>query len=230
MHRYAVYYAPPAGSPLAEWAAAWLGRDPDCDEPRPQPEVTGLTRERLAELTRSPRRYGFHATLKAPMTLAEGRDGADLHAAVAALAARFRPFSFALELASLGGFLALVPSERSPELQALERACVTELDPLRAPPTAAELDRRLRGPLTLEERAHLQRWGYPYVLDRFRFHLTLTERLHEPEHGLLLSRLRTLTEPWTAHPLPIDALSVFEQPDESASFTVTARYSLCQKG
>ena len=224
MRRYAVYFAPPPGSALAEFGANWLGIDPETAARRPQPVVPGIEPERLGELTAAPRRYGFHATLKAPMALAPGATAADLHGAVAELATTFRPFAFGIELASLGGFLALVPAAVPAPLSALEAACVMGLDHLRAPLSQGELEQRRRSGLTREEDEHLQRWGYPYVLDRFRFHLTLTGRLGEPEHELLYLDLAARTEPFTAAPLLIDGLAVFEQPDRASPFVVTARY------
>ncbi len=69
--RLAIYYAPPAGSALWDFGSAWLGLDAEAGEVPPRPDVPGLPDDPLA-LTVSPRRYGFHGTLKPPMFLAEG--------------------------------------------------------------------------------------------------------------------------------------------------------------
>lgn len=168
--RVAVYYVPARDDPLWMAGCVWLGRDPEQGRSPAQPDVPGL-----AEVTVSPRRYGFHATLKAPMRLATSWEAFRGDAAL--LAAETRPFVLPkLAVTRLAGFLALCCDDDSVELTAFADRCVADLDRHRAPLTEAERDRRLPG-LDHAERAHLERWGYPYVFDRFRFHMTLAERL-----------------------------------------------------
>mgnify|MGYP001459754145 CR=1 FL=1 len=224
MQRYAIYWAPPPESPLAAFAARWLGRDPWTGRDVPPPEIAGLSPERLREITASPRLYGFHGTLKAPFELAEGRTSEELHDAARAFARTRRPFAVPLELASLGGFLALVPSAVVPELDDLAAACVTGFEPFRAPASPADLARRRRAGLSPREDDHLVRYGYPYVFADFRFHLTLTERLPEPKHGAVRAILERLTVPFCAESLRIDAIHVFQQPDRASPFAVTGHY------
>jgi putative phosphonate metabolism protein len=227
VRRFAVYWAPPAPSALARFAASWLGRDPVTGAAVAQPELAGLPPERLREITLAPRRYGFHGTLKAPFALAPGRSADQLRSAMAALAAARRPVTLpGLELASLDGFLALVPAQPVAALDALAAACVIELDGYRAPPTADELARRRPERLSPRQRAHLERYGYPFVLEDFRFHLTLTGRLAEPEHGRVRSLLAPLVAPFCAAPLVIGELALFEQPAAAAPFLLTARFPL----
>jgi putative phosphonate metabolism protein len=228
--RYAVYFAPPAGSALAGFGARILGRDAYDDSVKEQPHLPGIEPARLHEITASPRHYGFHGTLKAPFTAAERLDAEAVHGAVAELAAAMRPFEVQLELGSLGGFLALVPARRAPELEALAAACVEGLDHLRAPLGEAELARRRQSDLTPAQDAYLVRFGYPYVFEFFRFHMTLTERLAEPEHGRVRAALAPLAAEVCAAPLRIDALSVFEQEGRGAPFMVTGRYPLGEEG
>ena len=87
----------------------------------------GWTRAAIDAITLDARRYGFHATLKAPFRLAEGRTAAELDAAVARYAAG-RPGVLVprLSLARLGGFFALVPGAEAAELQTLADEVVTE--------------------------------------------------------------------------------------------------------
>src|SRR4051812_49860933 len=85
--RVAIYYAPLPDDPLATLSSAWLGRDPVIGAPVRQPDLPGI-----GEVTAEPRRYGFHATLKPPMRLAEGRTWQDLMRAVRAVAADIAPF------------------------------------------------------------------------------------------------------------------------------------------
>lgn len=226
--RYAIYFAPPPESALAELGAELLGRDPETGEARPQPRLDGIGPDRFHAITEDARHYGFHATLKAPFPLAEGVSGEALHGAAEAFAAGRAPATGpALALASIGGFLALVPSAAAPGVHALADACVEAFDRFRAPLTAAELERRRRSPLSPAQDRHLERWGYPYVFDEFRFHMTLTARLTDTaEHEQVRAALAERTAPVCIDPLRIDAIAVYEQADRKAPFLVTGRYKL----
>ena len=70
--RYALYYAPPVGSDLADFGAAWLGWDAATAKPVPHPNVPDLPRP-VSMITETPRKYGFHGTLNQPFRVAEGR-------------------------------------------------------------------------------------------------------------------------------------------------------------
>lgn len=227
MERYAVYYAPPAGHALAVFAAAWLGRCPEGHPVGHGPAVPGLAPDKLATILAEPARYGFHGTLKPPFRLAAGRSEAELHATLDDLARGLRPFELPpLRLAAIGRFLALVPDGPSPALDAVTAACVLGLDPFRAPPGAAELARRRRAPLDARHEALLQRWGYPYVLDRFRFHLTLTGSVAPDEQAALLAALAPLLAPFTATPLAFADLALFVEPTAGAPFRLERRFPL----
>ena len=172
--RYALYYAPPEQSALAQFGAAWLGWDAAAGAETAHPEIAGLPRP-AAELTRTPRKYGFHGTLKPPFRLAEGQTEEALLQAVADLAADRPAFPMpGLRLQGLGAFLALIPDAPSPALADLAAAAVTGLDRFRAPAGEAELAKRRRPGLTPAQEKNLTDWGYPYVLGEFRFHLTLS--------------------------------------------------------
>jgi putative phosphonate metabolism protein len=229
--RYAIYYAPPANSPLWKFGCDWLGRDAETGEERPQPALSGITRERLAELTESPRLYGFHATLKPPFALAHGKTREGLIEALHALASSRRGFSApALTLASISGFLALVPAERAQALHDLADACVAGFDSFRAPASAAELARRRKAKLSPRQEEYLANWGYPYVFEEFRLHLTLTERLSPEDDAILRPVLADLVGPLLGAALPIEELSLFEQPEPAAPFALIGRYPLARAG
>jgi putative phosphonate metabolism protein len=222
--RYAVYFAPPPGSPLKRLADAWLGRDPDRDERVSFPVVDGITPERLMEITAFPRHYGFHATLKAPFFLASDAEAVGLLGDVEAFAALQRPFRVRLEVGELAGFLALVPAQPSRELDRLAAGCVREFDGFRAPPSEEERARRRPEQLSEQERDNLERWGYPYVFDQFRFHMTLTGPLEEPERRHVRAILEHAFDPFLAEPVPIDQLALFTQTHRVAPFRVVARF------
>ena len=179
--RYAIYFAPAHGSPWWAFGAHWLGRDEREDTPLVQPSLAQITANELLDLTARPRRYGFHATLKAPFSLSGGHTSDDVIARVHTLAAKLNPVLLGpLQASCLGDFVALVPAQATDELLALAGACVIGLDDLRAPLTEADLARRGIEHLDARELALLQAYGYPYVLERFRFHFTLSAPL-EPQ-------------------------------------------------
>ncbi|WP_019644822.1 DUF1045 domain-containing protein [Novispirillum itersonii] len=227
--RYALYYAPPAGSDLERTAARWLGRGVD-GTPHDQPELAGLSAEEIRALTAAPRFYGFHATLKAPFELADGSDEDGLLKAAGTLMAGQAAFDLPpLAVTRLGGFLALIPQQPSAALQAFAGRCVTELDRFRRPETPEQqASRRAKG-LTPAEDAHLTRWGYPYVLDTFRFHMTLTG----PLSGLLNGqgdRTAALTRDLAAlfsgcglERLRLTEVAIYRQPDRDQPFTLWRR-------
>lgn len=174
--RYAVYYTPQGA--LAETGAAWLGWDIASGRSVQHPEIAGLD---VADLTSTPRKYGFHATIKPPFFLAQGTDVADLSQAVARFCTKCAPVVLdGLEVAALGRFLALLPVGPQDSLNDLAAEAVMQLDPFRAAPGADELTRRRARPLTPQQDRNLREWGYPHVLDSFRFHMTLTGRLDQP--------------------------------------------------
>lgn len=221
MKRYAVYYAPPEGA-FASRASAWLGWDAAAGQPLDPPDL-GLP---AAEITRDPRKYGFHGTLKPPFRLAEGRDADELHRAVAGLARRLSPVTLpGLRLASLGGFLALVPEGDAAPLQALAATVVSALDGLRAPLTEAEIARRRPDRLTPRQRELLRLWGYPYVMEEFRFHLTLTDRLEEPLATQAARILDAHFAPVLPRPFRIADLCLFGEA-EDGRFRLLHRYTL----
>jgi putative phosphonate metabolism protein len=214
--RYALYWCPEPASNLWRWACRWLGRDP----------LSGVEYQcdpALRPLVEEPRRYGFHATLKPPFRMRPGKDPASFMAAVEAFATAREPFvAPPLELVRLSGFLALVLSGPSPRMDRLAADCVRAFDVYRALPDEAELARRRAHGLDPIEEANLRAWGYPYVLDRFRFHLTLTGRLEDDQ--ALRARLAADTIAFCKEPLKVDALAVFEQPADGAPFCLTARF------
>ncbi|MET0334858.1 MAG: DUF1045 domain-containing protein [Rhizobacter sp.] len=220
--RYAVYFTPPLDHPLWRAGCEWLQRDPSTDAAAPP------TRDHVRE----PWRYGFHATLKPPMRLAEGRDATSLIDALTALAADTPRFEMpALSVRWLSGFLALRPREPLPPSHALHRladACVTHFDPWRAPPTPEEAQRRLAAPL--DDTAHrlLQRWGYAHVFDHWRFHMTLTDTL--PDDLTLRQGVEQAAQAHFAEalrvPLACDALSLFVEAQPGAPLKLRQRFPL----
>lgn len=227
MTRYAIYWAPPPGTQLADVAARWLGYDPRTGAVLRQPALPGLSPEIAAAITEGPRHYGFHATLKPPFELADEAIERDLLEAVERLAAALRVARMPpLVVAAIDGFLALVPAYPWHDLPAVAEACVRDLDRFRRPLSAAALARRRRAPLTERQARYLAEWGYPFVLDEFRFHLTLTERLSPELIRVVRPALEQMMAPASVSPLALDHLVVFREEEAQAPMRVLAAFAL----
>ncbi len=226
--RYALYYAPRPEEALAVAASRWLGRSPDSGEARDITPIEGISRERLSEMVADPRLYGFHGTLKPPMALVDGATERDLLEAVGTLAVTERQIDVpVLALAELRDFLALVPSERCDALQDFSDRCVVRLDAFRRPACEAELARRRAAGLSARQDELLQRWGYPFVMEQGRFHLTLTGRVKDlAERATVLDELRRRFAAFVGQPLAVRDLCVFRQPAPGRPFNVLARFRL----
>lgn len=223
--RYAIYYAPEPNSALARFGAICIGRDAQTGEAVSHLALPGFSAVQLARVTAEPRRYGFHGTLKAPFRLTEGATEDGLADRLEAFATAQSAFSAPpLMLAEIAGFLALIPSKDSPQLRDLAARCVHEFDDLRAPPTAVERARRLAGDLTPAQQQLLARWGYPYVMREFRFHLTLTDKLPAELRDPLSRALAPLAAPVTRERFVVRDVALFRQPAPDAPFTVLARF------
>lgn len=222
--RYAIYYAPEPG-PLARFGAAWLGWDAKTGTALPHPAFPGLPRP-AEDLTQAPRRYGFHGTLKPPFRLARGSDIGVLHRSAAALAAQLHPVLLdGLRLSQVGGFLALTPRGDTTALGALAGSVVDALDGFRAPPTAEEIARRNPDRLSARQKKLLERWGYPYVMEEFRFHFTLTDPLRDTEAKATRTALVPVLAPLINTPLRIASVCLFGEA-EDGRFHNLHRYPL----
>ena len=206
-HRYAVYFTPPDG-PLADFGARWLGWDIGHGRAQPHPDIAGLPLP-ISDITEAPRRYGLHATLKPPFQLARGQDVQTLQTQLGALAAQISPIRLPrLKLVALGRFLALVPGEPVPELPKLANRLVRELDRFRRPSHERDLAARRKPHLTPSQDSNLMRWGYPYVMEDFRFHITLTGRLSTHDVATTQGVLAPLLADVVPEPFPVCSVTL----------------------
>jgi putative phosphonate metabolism protein len=179
--RYAIYFVPAAETALYRFGSAVLGYDAYTGDNVPLPATAAPD---WSDRIREPRVYGFHATLKPPFRLADGTSFADLTAAFDAFATSQSTIEAGpLQVRAIGAFIALMPAAPCPPLDRLAGACVRHFDRFRAPLTERERERRLAAPLTERQTGNLERWGYPYVLDDFRFHMTLTGPLADDDRA-----------------------------------------------
>jgi len=228
--RYAIYFTPPDHTALARFGEAWFAParqrlvEQDGDPPR---GVAGPALRRHLDVTAEPAVYGLHATLKPPFALAPGRTPTQVLRTARRLAARCPPIRLPrLRLDELDGFLALRPVSPCPRATDLAAACVRAFDPLRARPSPDELIRRRACGLGGRQDALLCRWGYPFVLDQWRFHMTLTRRLEPGERAEIAAELARTTHHATRNAPLLDAITVCEQPDPHQPFRVATRFPL----
>lgn len=213
--RYAVYWTPEPEHPLWPAGCRWLGRAADGGAGAPLPG------------RQAPWRYGFHATLKAPMALAEGAQLDDLVDALRGIAATTAAFEIpSLHVSTLAGFVALRVAQIPAPLQQLADRCVDELDALRRPMAAAEVERRSAG-LDADQGERLRRWGYPHVFERWRFHLTLSDAVAgAAERAALCGAAEAHFGAALALPLVARSVCVAEEPGAGAPLRLVARLPL----
>lgn len=229
MTRYAIYFAPASTSSWWRAGCRWLARDPESGETLVPDPVSGMTPDVVEKLIASARRYGFHATLKAPFRLADGFSEAHLLAMAEAFAATQKPIALEdIRVRRISDFLALIPTGPLEEIGALAMRCVSYFDLLRAPPTPAELARRRQAGLSERQETLLQRWGYPHTEEQFRFHMTLSDSLAQADADTV-DALRMAAETCFGNaaphgPMSIDNLAIFREDGPGAPFRLWRRF------
>jgi hypothetical protein len=225
MTRYAIYFTPAPSTPLWTFGCSVLGYDSwravDVDHPN-----TDLAKsEQFAAWAQTPRRYGFHATLKAPFNLIDGIGEAQLADQVLQLSRSLEPVQLGkFEVAAIGNFIALVPVFAPNGLSALASICVESCEDLRAPLSEVDRKRRHAAGLSPQQAHYLERYGYPYVHDAFRFHMTLTGPLDPDEQSSTLRVLRDLYDA-IDQPVELSAIVLARQEGEQR-FALLDRFEL----
>lgn len=223
--RYAIYYTPAKNHPLTQAGAAWLGRDAFEGKSVTQAD---LCVPKLSDLTKAPRRYGFHATMKAPFRLKAGKSEAELQDAFHSFAGSMPSFNLTLHVETLRSFLALTPTKPSTALNAFASHCVRHFEPFRAPLSEADIQRRRPDTLTARQRGYLKDYGYPYIFDDFRFHMTLSNPLDDADKERLAEAARLWFSSSLSEPLEISTLALAIEPEPGAPFTINTLANLMQ--
>lgn len=230
--RYAIYFVPPVESALYRFGASVLGYDSYAGETVRFPPWSEAEYPSWAALVHDARKYGFHATLKAPFVLKEAASESDL-------LAEFKRFcqiprtipTVTLSIQSLGSFVALTTNGADPDLQELASDCVAAFDGFRAPLSSGERQRRLAAPLSSSQVANLEKWGYPYVFSEFRFHMTLTGRISADQRPRVISTLdREFRSSGAAPALALERISLLRQNDIASAFRVVAQHAIDAAG
>lgn len=207
--RFAIYFAPEHASALALRAEDWLAQGD------------------LQPLTASARRYGFHATIKAPMALGAGTDRAKLEGALAQFSARHAPVTLSgLAPRLIDGFLALTTEPQPRQLTDFAATVVANFDRFRAPLSADDRARRLKAPLSARQIELLDEYGYPYALEEFQFHMTLSDRLPLEQRADMAARAADWFADALAAPIALDRLVLFHEAEPGAAFRRLDDYPL----
>src|SRR4051794_1974117 len=227
--RYAIYFAAGSDSALTRFGAELLGYDAYTCNELPFPADASRLAPDWRDVTADPRKYGFHGTLKAPMALAPGKTEAELLAACAAFAGEARTIPVIRPTVdAISGFIAVIPAEPVDALQELAADCVRAFDRFRTALTAEDRVRRKPEKLSERQRDYLDRWGYPYVMEEFRFHMTLTRRLDAERRGPILDTLRGRFAALGLDALAIDRIALFKQDDAGARFRIVGEWVLAR--
>jgi len=210
-HRLAIYYAPARDSALWQRAEAWLAR----------PE--------LEDVTISARRYGFHATLKPPMRLSQSEEA--LESAVRSFTASYGPVEIGtLAPRLIGSFLALTVEPQPEALTEFATQVVEAFEPFRAPLDKAELARRHEAELSPRQKELTERYGYPYVLEHFLFHMTLSDSLPEARRAEMVAAAHEWFAEALGGPVLLDRLVLFGEKEAGGPFARLGDYALSGGG
>ncbi|WP_420548146.1 DUF1045 domain-containing protein [Curvivirga sp.] len=225
--RYAIYYAPEDQSELGKFGNHWLGRNPTTKSILSYPDIKNISPAQIKEITLSPSRYGFHGTLKPPFILEDGFNFSDFESKTLEYARQIKPFNIGtLKLARIGKFLALIPATKSEALYDLAAKLVENLDIFRKAASEDEINKRRVAGLSNRQDVLLLKWGYPYVFEEFRFHLTLTDKLDENRLNWLEPILSNYLEPLTTAPIKIENICIFGDPGNGGAFDLLKRIKL----
>ncbi len=225
--RYAIYFTPSMYDPLSVAAASWLGRNVYSGEAPEAPSIAGFSRQELAFHTAVPRRYGFHGTIKAPFRLNAETSESALLKSLMHFASTMTPFEIPrMEISRLGEFYGLAPSVPCDQMNYLAASVVQTFDTFRAPLSDAEIERRDPDRLTAPQFSNLHRWGYPYVMDEFRFHMMLTGPVNSNLNTRFETALRDFFGPVLNEPLKISSLALFIEQEAGAPLRVHSQHPL----
>ncbi len=219
--RYAIYYVPAPDDALYQKASAWLGWDSHLGKEVDHPKLGTLQETEHRKTTQKPATYGFHATLKPPFYLGNGYGEGELIATADSFAQSHAPISLAtLSVSKIGNFVALTPSVEEKSLQELAASCVRDFDRFRRAMTEDERLRRMNGGISRQQVMMLKKWGYPYVMEEFRFHMTLTSQVDDGLATRLAVSLKDYLAGVLEVPPQLDRLAVLRQESEGSPFRV----------
>jgi hypothetical protein len=226
--RYAIYFVPARDSDLYRFGSSVLGYDCYSGEAVPQPDEFKSDADRWRRLVREPRRYGFHATLKAPFHLLPSCSEAQLVSALHSFSGLDHAVAaIAPTIESVSDFAAVVPMQQQAALDALAAKCATIFDAFRAPISPQQRARRVAMGLSHDQIRNLDRWGYPFMFADFRFHMTLTGGLEAGERAEVVATLRRVfARTCGDQTIAVDRLALLKQDSAGTAFRVVSDAAL----
>ena len=179
--RVAIYFLPKKNSSLENFGKNLLGRDIN------KKKKISLTRrqkyfinrgftyfDELKDYCEEPAKYGFHATLKAPFRLKRNVKTKNFYDVISHIAAQHSRFKIkGLKIVYSKKFTFITSRKPNKLLINLENDLVKHLDTFRAELNKTEIKKRIPDSLTFKQNKYLKEWGYPFVFDQFKFHMTL---------------------------------------------------------
>ena len=224
--RYAIYYAPPEGDYLSEFTASWFGWNPHRGTKVSYLKLNDLNFE-ISAITKNPRRYGFHGTLKAPFFLIRSRTVKELKLAILKLSLSVQKVEIkSMILQNLNGFVVITPAMENKAIGRLAKKCVEELDLFREPEPIKKMQMRRSKGLSKSEERLLQKWGYPYVLENFKFHLTMSGKLKPEASQNVIDVLTSELQPVLKKPLLINQICLFGENIRHGNFEIIEKFQL----
>ena len=183
--RYAIYYAPPKESSLEEFGRYWFGWDPlNAKLINNKQRINYLNRFGIKNLKNIDKnvliakKYGFHGTLIPPFKLNKNYSTNTLFKKTEDIAKKFKKFKFyKFKLKRINNFYAFVQNKKNSNINKISNRLVKELFKFRSPLTKKEIDKRNPSKLSKLQLNILHKWGYPYLMSEFKFHMTLASEV-----------------------------------------------------
>ncbi len=222
--RVAIFYAPGSQTALWEFGGNWLGWDVQHAKSVTHPDINGLP-EPIETLVATPQKYGFHGTLKAPFRLHSDQTIDGLKAAMKVFCDQRQPFTIGkMKVATLGRFVAIIQENPSEMFAEFASEIVTHFDEFRAPLSDEDIaKRRNKSKLTARQDELMLKWGYPYIFEEFKFHLTLTGKLSEQNAQIVCDRLSDHLKPILDAPVEAVDLCLYGE-REDGRFEIIERF------
>lgn len=228
--RVAFFFAPVSQSPLATFGAHWLGWDAQAGKSVPHPDKFKVDKSGLniaiSDIVATPSKYGFHGTLKAPFRLANGKSINALCDAGHKFGKQIPKFTLeTMRVAQLGCFIAITQAVPSAELNQLASKIVRNFDSFRAPLTEQDIAKRRQQKLTARQDELMLKWGYPFIFEAFKFHLTLSGKLEPDQMASTLNVLKEHLTDILKDPIEINDICLFGERGDGR-FEIIERFPL----
>ena len=219
--RYAIYYVPSENSELDLFGKCWLGWDPYKGVETTKSDLSKLPSfKKFSSLVLTPKQYGFHGTIKAPFRLKNEYTYNDLENKVREISKQIHSFYFdQLIIKKLGNFIGLIPTNNL-KINAVSNKFVEELDYLRDELSESEIKKRKPHKLTSNQKQMLFKWGYPYVFNEFKFHLTLTSKLNVVEIDEVFRSLQNILKQVNLNKISFNNICIFGQKNDEKFYFV----------